>query len=77
MAMEQLCATLQAWQSAPAVSGGGGGRGRMGSVRDAMLLALRGVSLSGGSIGGGEASRFRQVGARAPSGVWYSVLVFL
>lgn len=64
LVMDQLHATLQALAKPPATSGGGGGGGGTVAVRcvkDALLLALRGVSLSGGSIGAEEASTFRRV----------------
>lgn len=47
--MDQLCATLRSVEAGS------------GSVRKALLLALRGVSLTGGSIGADEASSFRKV----------------
>lgn len=47
--MDQLCDTLRSVKAGS------------GSVRRALLLALRGVSLTGGSIGGDEASSFRKV----------------
>lgn len=49
MVMDQLCATLRSVEAGS------------GSVRKALLLALRGVSLTGGSIGADEASSFRKV----------------
>lgn len=52
--MAQLCATLEEWS--PAKTGA-----RVGSAYDAMLLALRGVSLAGGGIGAEDATRFRRV----------------
>ena len=55
--MDQLCATLQA----PRPSLGGTAIAQTGSVSDALLLALRGLSLGVGSIGAEEASSFRKV----------------
>lgn len=58
--MDQLCATLRA----PPSSGGTTGAAQTGPVSDALLLALRGLSLGGGSIGAEEASNFRKVRCR-------------
>lgn len=51
MVMEQLCATLNRKPAA----------GPSSSTTDALLLALRGVSLAGESIGAEDASSFRKV----------------
>lgn len=62
--MEQLCATLnQAPPSASSSSlGSDTGAVRAGSsMSDALLLALRGVSLAGEGIGTEDASSFRKV----------------
>ena len=55
--MEQLCATLRS--SKPTSSGVG--EAEAGLEHRALLMALRGVSLAGGSIGADEASSFRKV----------------
>ncbi|CAM9703344.1 unnamed protein product, partial [Laminaria digitata] len=55
--MDQLCDTLRA---PPSLGNTTTGAAQTGPVSDALLLALRGLSLGGGSIGAEEASSFRK-----------------
>lgn len=58
--MEQLCASLEVTIASKRPVGASPSRSRM-STKNALLLALRGVALAGGSIGAEEAACFRRV----------------
>lgn len=62
--MEQLCAALEASALSVAKTPANNSvnvKSGVGVASDALLLALRGLSLSGGNVGAEEASRFKKV----------------